>query len=247
AGAPADGTASVRLPAPDAPPLASNVRHRFRALHEDGRVLGEGGFLTAPADDARTPLRFAIGLGSCHQPFDAEGRIAPHTEPMLRAVRALFERHAVGLAFLAGDQMYADYPPRLSLFDADHFAHVAPPGRRALTDCTAAEVRRIYQRRYRHYWAVPGWQALQVECACLPILDDHEIVDNWGSAAAHREAGWQAVGEGARAAYADYQHTRVAAPSETPAPCFDYDVEYGAVAAHVMDLRSQRRWGEDGR
>src|SRR5690606_34274814 len=96
AGAPADGTASVRLPPP------------------------------APADDARTPLRFAIGLGSCHQPFDAEGRIAPHTEPMLRAVRALFERHAVGLAFLAGDQMYADYPPRLSLFDADHFAHVAP-------------------------------------------------------------------------------------------------------------------------
>jgi alkaline phosphatase D len=147
---------------------------------------------------------------------------------------------------MVGDQMYADAPKRTSLFDATHFERVAPQGRQRLFDCSVEEIRALYQQRYRHFWNVPAWRDLQAEHPCYMIWDDHDIVDNWGSDAAHQQPPWSRIGEGARRACYDYQASRtldaVAARDH-----FAYTIEYGCIAIHVMDLRSQRRAGDNGR
>jgi hypothetical protein len=35
---------------------------------------------------------------------------------------------------------------------------MALPGREKLLGCSSAEVRQLYQRRYRHFWNLPGWR-----------------------------------------------------------------------------------------
>ena len=77
---------------------------------------------------------------------------------------------------------------------------------------------------------------------CYPILDDHEILDNWGSVDSHDTRAWQPFLEGARAAYFDYQGSRVSDRADA-GDDFDYEVEYGPMAAYVLDLRSNRRTG----
>ena len=242
-----DNTCLIRLPGEDGA-LAPLQRYRFRVTRpDDGRLVGEGRFETAPDDPADTPGRFAVGLMSCHQPFNADGTIREGDAEMLRATQRILEQHNAKFVLAMGDQMYADWPPALSLLDEEYFATVAPPGRARLQDCTVAEVRRLYQRRYRHFWSLPGWKALCANFPCYPILDDHDIVDNWGSDPAHQEPEWRSVGEGARWAYHDYQGIRPLPVGGELPPSFHYTITYGHTAVFVMDLRSERRAGEGGR
>lgn len=243
-----DHTHSLLLPGDDggAAPLEADAVYRFRVEREGGGPLGEGRFQTAPASPAAAPDRFAFALASCHQPFDAGGAVDPDAEAMLRAMLRCLRDRGGRFALTVGDQLYTDYPKSLSLFDADYFATVAPAGRRRLLDCSAEEVRRVLHDRYRHWWNVPGWRALHAEIPVYPILDDHEIVDNWGSAAEHQREPWRSVGRGARLAYLDYQASRVQEPGVLP-DAFDYTIQYGPVAVRVLDLRSQRTAVEDGR
>jgi alkaline phosphatase D len=159
---------------------------------------------------------------------------------MLRATYRCLQAHNTKLVFTVGDQIYSDQPPSLSLFDEAYFSSIAPPGRQCMQECTAAEVRRLYQRRYRHFWQVPAWQALHAAFPIYPILDDHEIIDNWGTQPEHGAPAWRAIGEGARAAYMDYQGSRVSPWRETLSESFHYTVVYGNLAVFVMDLRSTR-------
>jgi alkaline phosphatase D len=138
-----------------------------------------------------------------------------------------------------GDQMYTDYPPALSLFDADYFASVAPPGRDRIIDCTAAEVRAMLQQRHRLFLNMPGWRRLHARYPCYPMWDDHEMVDNWGSDPVHSTAQWQAFREGGRQAYFDYQGSRVLGRAEAGAD-FDFEIEWGPMAIYALDLRSNR-------
>ena len=46
---------------------------------------------------------------------------------------------------LMGDQMYADYPEKLSLFDEKFFRTIAPPGRASILECSREEIRALYQ------------------------------------------------------------------------------------------------------
>ena len=242
-----DGTLAVELPGElGGAPLAPRTRHRFRVTR-GAETLVEAGFETAPVGPADGPDRVAIGLLSCHQPFDDEGRIAPHAEPMLRAAIEVLERHDAKLVLTVGDQCYTDWPKSLSLLDDEHFASVAPPGRARLTDCTREEVRALVQRRYRHFWNVPAWRELHLRFPCLPMLDDHELVDNWGSDPAHGHPPWRAVGLGARAAYEDYQALRVEPRGDALPDDFDFTVEHGMLAVHAVDLRSNRSADGDGR
>jgi alkaline phosphatase D len=158
---------------------------------------------------------------------------------MLRALRARLAEDDVKLVLMVGDQMYSDMPVGQSLFEDDHFREVAPSGRSHICDCTPAEVRHLYQTRYRHFWSIPELQAIQSEHACYMIWDDHDIVDNWGSDATYREPAWRSIGEGARAACYDYQASRVLDEHEARHN-FCYSVEHGCIAIHVMDLRSER-------
>ena len=243
---PRDHTFAVCLEgsAADLEPLR---RYRYRIEAErDSRLVGEGTFETGPSDAAQSPNRFAFAVMSCNQPFDDQGCVRGNATEMLAAAKTCLDEHRAQFVFMMGDQMYADLPERLSLFDPDYFATIAPEGRRRIQECTTSEVRRIYQRRYRHFWNVPGLKDLFSHFPCYMILDDHDIVDNWGSDAAHHTEEWRSLGEGARWAYFDYQGARVLPPSHELPPSFDYAMTYGHAAAFVMDLRSERIADEDG-
>lgn len=238
-----DNTFSVQVPEdfPSASALTPLRSYCFRVVsRSSGTCIGTGRFETAPARLEETPERFALALMSCHQPFDENGLLTTQSEQMLRAACHCLQAHNTKLVFTVGDQMYSDQPNALSFFDEAYFSTVAPPGRQCVNECTAAEVRRLYQHRYRHFWRVPAWQALHATFPCYPIIDDHEIVDNWGTRPNHGTSAWHAIGEGARAAYMDYQGSRVSTWSETLSESFHYTVTYGNLGVFVMDLRSTR-------
>lgn len=244
-----DNTCSVQLP-PDFTKggrLIPLCRYGFRVTRlADGHILGEGSFETAPGHPEQTPSRFSIALMSCHQPFTRKGAVAKKAVQMLRAANHCMRQHNTKFVLMVGDQMYSDYPKSLSLFDPDYFSSIAPPGRRRVQDCSPSEVRRLYQRRYRHFWNLPDWQALHREFPCYLILDDHEMIDNWGSDPAHQSPQWRAVGEGARMACFDYQASRVLPATGALPDNFHYSFAYGHTATFVMDLRSNRKAGEGG-
>lgn len=242
-----DNTCSFLIPEdfPSLPPLMPLQTYYFHITHNsDGTCIGAGHFETAPAHPDDTPERFALAVMSCHQPFTADGAVSIQAEQMLRAAHRCLQAHNTRLVFTVGDQMYADNPLQLSLFDARYFATIAPPGRHSLHECSAAEVRQIYQRRYRHFWNLPAWQAIHADFPCYPILDDHEIVDNWGTNEDHQGPGWERIGQGARAAYYDYQGARVFSEKAAPFASFHYSLSYGHLGIFVMDLRSQRTGGQ---
>ena len=243
-----DQTACVTLPPDAVYGLEPLTRYRYRVTHTgSGHVLGEGSFETAPGDATDTPARFAFAVMSCHQPFDPSGRIRVDARQMLRAAYRCLQDHHVRYVLMLGDQIYADYPERASLFDAGHFATVAPPGRRSILECTTDEVRALYHQRYRRFWNVPELKAIQADFPCYMILDDHDVLDNWGTNPAHGHPPWKTVGEGALDACFDYQTSRVLASCDRRPEAFDYAFTYGHTSTFVMDLRSERRGGADGR
>ncbi|WP_163993267.1 alkaline phosphatase D family protein [Pyxidicoccus caerfyrddinensis] len=249
ADADADGTGTLLYPDdfPGEPPPSPLRRHGFRITREhEGVLVGEGRFETLPARPEDTPSTFSFGLLSCHQPFADSGEARPLSVAMLEAARHALAEHDARFLLLGGDQVYVDEPSSLSLFSPAYFRGVAPPGRARLLDCSAEEVRRLYQLRHRQFRDVPGWRALQADYASWPMLDDHEVVNNWGAEPEHSDAEWQRLHHGARAAYHDYQSARVLGPGAPP-DTFDFSFDYGSTGFYAMDLRSQRRGGEQPR
>ncbi len=226
-----DGGAQLR-------PLARYC-YRIESLQDD-RLIGEGRFETAPASPDDTPSSFSFAVMSCNQPFDSTGRIRPDAPDMLRATRGALEQHDCKFVVMMGDQMYSDMPVDLSLFDSDYFATVAPPGRERIQYCTVDEVRRLFQERYRHFGSLPELREIVSNYPCYTIIDDHDIVDNWGSDPAHQGEEWRSLGEGARWAYFDYQAAHLEGPTDDLPQSFHYEISYGHTSLFVMDLRSER-------
>jgi alkaline phosphatase D len=242
-----DRTAVVTLPGGAGRDFVPRSRYRFRVEHAAGQLLGEGEFETPP-EASDPPSGFCFAVLSCHQPFDEAGAPLERATRMLEAARECLAERGAKYVLMVGDQMYADFPAALSLFDQTHFATVAPAGRRGILDCTAAEIRRLYQERYRVFWNEPAWKKLQSDLPCYPILDDHDLVDNWGSRDDRSTEGWRALGEGARAAYYDYQGSRVLDLGRDGIPAsFHFSFEWGPTATFVFDLRSSRTPGPEGR
>jgi alkaline phosphatase D len=239
-----DNTRGFDLPGPE--PVRPSTLYDYEVTHENGHRLGSGSFATPPAPGSPSS-RLRVALLSCHQPFDEEGAVRPDATRMLGSLLTLFETGRPDLIFTVGDQMYTDEPKRLSLFDDAHFAAVAPAGRRTILECTRQEVRQLLAMRYRRFWNIPEWQRLHAEFFCCPIWDDHEMVDNWNSGEEHQCPEWANFGEGGRAAYFDYQGSRVIDPGSAIPSSFHYAIEHGPMAAFVMDLRSERRAGANGR
>jgi alkaline phosphatase D len=229
-------------------PLRPLARYRVEvARADDGAPLGDARFETAPAGPGDAPGDFCFAALSCHQPFDDDGRLVPESRRMLRATRRALRERDVKFVLLMGDQIYSDTPARFSLFDDEHFRTVAPPGRRTILECTAAEVRALYQQKHRAFWGVEeAWQLL-AEFPCYPMLDDHEVVDNFGSDPRHAGPEWQALREGALDAFYDYQASRVLGARPRGADADNhYSFVYGTCSIFVMDLRSARRSVERG-
>lgn len=205
-------------------------------------------FRTSPA--APGPLRrYALGFGSCHQPFDEEGRVDPERLRLLSGLPELFRRHRVERVLLLGDQMYADQPRFTSLFSSEGFREVAPAGRASILECSRAEVRRIYQDRYRAFFGVRELDALLAAFPCTMVLDDHDVIDNFGSDPRHASPAWSNLRAGAIDAYWDYQASRARAPRDPSGPRSGaHSFRYSALRVFVMDLRAQRRVaGGEGR
>ncbi len=223
--------------------LAPGRAYRVDLLEAAGEnLLASARFETAPASSAETPAHFSFAAMSCHQPYDDAGNLVPLSLRMLRAARKALRQYDVKFALHMGDQIYADAPQCCSLFNPDFFARVAPAGRKALLECTRRELRAVYHTRYRAFWGMPDYQLLQAECATYPTMDDHELIDNFGSDPRHAEPAYNQLRLGALDAYYDYQASRVlpiAAFNRTTRE-FHYSFRYGACAVFVMDLRSQR-------
>lgn len=216
-------------------------------LWADGAHLRSAAFRTAPKSRDASPKRWSFGVVSCHQPFSPDGEVAAAAESMLRATLRAYQEADARFILMMGDQTYADLPRGHSLFDDAHFAQIAPPGRDSLLDCTAEEVRSIYQRRHRLFWGVPGFERLQARFACYPMPDDHEIVDNFGSHPDHATPKWDAIRAGALDAFFDYQGARVHcrdAGGARPA-ALDWGFSSGCAAVWGLDVRSNRRSESD--
>ncbi|MCA9714025.1 MAG: alkaline phosphatase D family protein, partial [Myxococcales bacterium] len=239
----ADGTAVVRAPDDFDPaaPLEPDTTYFARVAAADGRFSAEARFRTAPRRDATTEP-FSLLVLSCHQPFDADGRVRAGAMDLLRALPEACEARGVRRVLLLGDQVYADEPIRLSLFDDDYFTRVGPEGADDIFACTREQVRALWHQRHRMYWTPPAMQRLQAGWATHMILDDHELIDNFGSAEAHHRAPWTTVREGALDAVYDYQSARCLPPDGDARPRrFSHALRHGPVILYVADLRCDRR------
>lgn len=235
-----DYTKSFEIPG-DGTQLQPLTRYRFRITSaQNDRLIGGGRFETTPADPSATPESFSFAIMSCNQPFDSKGRVRADAREMLRATKSALDEHDCKFLLMMGDQMYSDMPFALSLFDKEYFAETGPPGRDSILDCTVDEVRHLYQKRYRHFGGLPELRTLVSNFPTYTIIDDHDIVDNWGSDPSHRSDKWRAVGEGARWAYYDYQAAHLMSSSDELPRSFHYQIHYGHTSFFVMDLRSER-------
>ncbi|GAB4539608.1 MAG: hypothetical protein Tsb0020_53240 [Haliangiales bacterium] len=249
-----DYTCSVRYPddlrrrganaSGDAPDLAPLTLYTFRvtAAETEGDVVGAGRFETYPARPQDTPARFSVGVMSCHQPFDHNGRLSAARMRLLSALPGALDSR-VKFLIAAGDQMYADGPGGESIFE--------PPDSDAglidiehLLRCDWDTIRAAYQDRYRAFWQPIPWRKLLSSYPIYPMLDDHEIVDAAGSRPEHQQPAWQKLFGAARAAFMDYQGALLRPwPAPELPPHFGHHFDYGHTGVFVFDARSERRAG----
>jgi len=237
-----DNTASATYPDdfPGEPALEPISAYRCDIRSEAGDVVvGEAAFETAPLGAADTPDSFSVGVISCHQPFLDQGTIPEERLAVLKGLPAWFSRHNVKFVMMMGDQVYGDEPGRFSLFNPAYAQTVGPSG--DIFGWSPEQIRPAYQQRYRIFWSPIAWRKLMTLCPSHPILDDHEVYDDWGSLAGAEEERRARIVQGGRLAYMDYQGARESAWDGNTLPAaHDYQFRYGPVAAFVFDLRSER-------
>ncbi len=236
-----DHTHSLHYPADleGAEALRPGTEYELRLEFDDGSELTLH-FETAP-EGTKPSEPFSIGVISCHQPFDPQGRLTQEATHFLDKLPEAFAEHGVKRVLLMGDQIYSDCPTTRSLFEEDYFRTVMDQGVRDIFDCTREEVRRLYQDRHRLFFSAPGFKRLQEAFPCYPILDDHEIRDNFGAATEHHGARFAAIKSGALDAFVDYQACRLEIPQVRTQRGYHFEWDYGPVAGFVMDLRSHKR------
>lgn len=160
------------------------------------------------------------------------------------ALRAL----EVDRVLMLGDQMYADPPESRSLFDDAYFQSIGPAGRMRLLDCSSDELRRIYQDRHRLFWSLESMRELQAHWPCTLVIEDHEIVDNFGSAPAHATPRFAALRQGALEAAFDDQLARSFGRVDDRPDHFAHGFHHGPISVYNLEPRSEKRnvdasWG----
>jgi alkaline phosphatase D len=237
-----DNTACATYPDdfPGEPALEPLTRYRCDLRSAPGDlIVGEAAFETTPARPEDTPDSFSVGLVSCHQPFSQAGTIPPDRLTVLQQLPAWFSQHNVKLVLMMGDQVYADEPGPFSLLNPAHAARVGPSA--DIYGWSPDQLRAAYQERYRTFWYPIAWRKLLAFGASYPILDDHEVFDDWGSLEPTEEERRSRVAQAGRLAYMDYQGFRQEAwDGQSPRAALDYQFRYGTVAGFTFDLRSER-------
>ncbi len=220
----------------------TEYRYEVRLVAGD-KPIGEGQFQTFPANDADTPDSVSIALMSCHQPFNDDNVSSERRNRLLKVLPKILKDHDVKFILLAGDQIYSDVPADRSLFYRHYTKKWRLTSGESILDWGPTVVRAAYQERYRIFWEMKELQYFYANYPCYPILDDHEIVDDWGAKEVHATRKFQQIRKGAREAYFDYQGSRVVSRKKTLPPSFHYSFSYGNIGVFVLDLRSQRKAG----
>jgi alkaline phosphatase D len=233
-----DGTGAISWPAdaPGAEPLRAGEECHF-VLLQDERVAARARFQVPAAASASTEGTL-FAFASCHQPFLRDGKLDEVSVDALRAFHQLLRQRDPEFVLLLGDQVYADGPGGGSIFDDGGFA---------VTDARlrgADQIRDAMFRCYRHHWDVPGFRDILSDFSCLPILDDHEIVDNFGAVDEHQDADWARVKAGALEAYRAYQSSRIGCDFADEGP-FHFSFRSPGCSTFTMDLRTQRGLDEE--
>jgi len=228
--------------------LSPLTEYRYEVRRVAGnRLLGKGRFETFPAIDADTPEKVSIALMSCHQPFGDDGKRCEKRMRLLKLTPAILRENDVKFILLAGDQIYSDVPSDRSLFYRHYTKKWNLSAGESIMDWGSPAVRAAFQERYRIFWEMKEVKHLYANYPCYPILDDHEIMDDWGAMDIHSSPKLARIRKGAREAYVDYQGSRAVPRKKQLPPSFDYSFSYGNIGVFVFDLRSQRRAGKDHR
>ena len=206
----------------------------------DNMTIGNGKFETFPENMENTPKDFSVACISCNQPFNSDGDVSERSLRLLRLLPNILKENNVKFILLTGDQIYSDVPENFSLLNPHYIKTKILPIKENILEFTESEVRWAYQQRYRIFWNFPAIKHLYANYSCYSILDDHEIIDDWGSKPNHKKKKFTNLFRGSRKAYFDYQGSRVIS-SSSPPNSFHYDFEYGCVGVFVMDLRSERK------
>lgn len=222
------------------------TRYKYKVVRlSDKDLFGSGQFETFPGKQEDTPEKFSIALMSCHQPFNQDNfRVEERRMRLLKVAKKILADHDAKFILLAGDQMYSDVPYERSLFYKHYTEKWNIPAGPSIIDWDMQTVRRAYQERYRIFWHMKEVKHFYANYPCFPILDDHEIVDDWGAKEIHSIKKYRNIRNGAREAYFDYQGSRVTERRKKLPSSFHYSFTYGNVGIFVFDLRSQRKAGK---
>jgi alkaline phosphatase D len=235
---PTDGTQTVLIRG-----LNPLTRYDYRVYAPGGALIGQGRFETPPSKPEDTPDKVSIAVMSCHQPFNDDNSLSDRRMRLLTVLDRILEDSDVKFILLVGDQIYSDYPEQRSLF-YQHYIEKWLGQEPSILMWTESDIRKAYQERYRIFWEMKEVQYFYANYPCYPILDDHEIVDDWGVEEEHRTPNYVKLGKAARAAYFDYQGSRVLGLLKNMPASFHYSFDYGNIGVFVMDLRSQRKPGK---
>jgi len=213
----------------------------------DLKPLGGGTFMTFPEKPSDTPERVVIGLMSCHQPFNEDNfDLDPRRKRLLEVTQNILKDNDVKFLLLGGDQIYSDVPKNRSLFEEHYTKNWNHPMGPSILDWDADSVRKAFQERYRIFWNMREIKQFYANYPCYPILDDHEIKDDWGAEKAHSSKAYQNIKKGALQAYFDYQGSRVMERTARLPRSFHYSFDYGTIGVFVMDIRSERKVVKEG-
>lgn len=132
---------------------------------------------------------------------------------------------------LAGDQVYADAT-----------AGVFEPSAAALAGAAHREAR--FDRTYQLNWGMPAFRRLVSRLPVYPMLDDHEVRDNWQGLAEPGSGEPAKDGAEALRAFDRFQQVLIPRPAFMGAArgSKSYRMNPAGVPLFVMDTRSRRTW-----
>lgn len=204
-----------------------------------------------PGDD---PFTFAFF--SCHMPYEAtlfnRTRIVNMNtwEALHQALRRHDDYGELRFVLAAGDQVYADGVPTLSIWELLK-NRMQKSGSTLLP--SKNDMVSWYRDIYRGYWGFAPLQQVHASYPTYMIWDDHEIGDGWGSfrrgeigrqiprkrdwTAAERRVLASRMFDAARQVYHEYEHAH---NPPTPRGRYDYSFRCGTTAVYVLDGRGHR-------
>ncbi|HLP46364.1 MAG TPA: alkaline phosphatase D family protein [Candidatus Kapabacteria bacterium] len=172
-------------------------------------------------------IPFSFGLISCHKAYKS---IPVYQAVVARMWNFLYDKlteKKSSFLLQVGDQVYCDlvennaFEKCKNLKDQDDHKQMVD----------------FYREIYTEHWGFPEVQRVMSTFPQYMILDDHEILNAWGSNIKHR-TDYLKIFDAAREAYVEFQHSHN--PASLRNGELHYAFYYGSAAFLVMDLRSHR-------